>query len=518
MSRFGLIGPSYTAESVNADCQLTQNMYVEQDESGAGKSGFQLYSTPGLSLFSVCGIGPVRAEINANQRDFTVSGDTLYEVFADGTNAVIGVVGNDGNPASMCNSSTQLAVVSNGSLFVYDLIADTFTGPIDTGIGAVKMTGYSDGFFLCLISDSQKFQISSPLDATTWDPSDVTQVSVFPDEILSMIVDHREVILHGVTKSVVYGNTGAADFPFSPVPSSYIEQGIAADWCRDRLDNSEFWLGADDRGRLMANRLQGYNPVRVSNHAIENEWQSYGTVSDAVSYSYQDRGHTFWVIWFPTANKTWVFDVAEGLWHQRSYLNPTTGVNEAHLSRCHTFIFGQHLVGDRRNGNVYVMNVALVDDDGQPIQRIRRAPHISIEQEWMFHNQLQLDAECGLSPVPPPLPDGTTVVPITGTTPPGSRFIGPTPRVYVVVVAILGTGERKIGKLFGPIASGVTPGHFGDEYFFAQVNFAIDPTVIAWRIYYSTDPNGLCSLITDTAQSVIGMGNQLNIGTVIPPA
>lgn len=500
MSRFGLVGPSYTSESVNADCQLTQNMYVEHDESGAGKSEFQLYPRPGLSLFSVCGAGPLRQEINANKRSFQVSGDSLYEVFADGTNTLIGVVGNDGQPASMCNSSTQLAVVSSGQLYVYNLTTNTFIGAIDTGIGPVKMVGYSDGFFLCLISNSQKFQISSPLDATVWDPADVTQVSVFPDEILSMIVDHREVILHGVTKSVVYGNTGAADFPFSPIPSSYIEQGIAAAWCRDRLDNSEFWLGADDRGRLIANRLQGYNPVRISNHAVETEWQSYSTVEDAVSYSFQMNGHTFWHLSFPTASKTWVYDVATGLWHQWSYLNPQSGINEADLSICHTFVFGQHLVGDRRNGNVYVMNDRLVDDDGIPIQRVRRAPHISIEQEYMFHNQLQLDAECGLNPALPPLDIPFSVDHINAG--PGNPLgnLGP---LYVCAVVTYADGSRKISPIFGPINN-------GDQTYvrlFTPGIVTAIPGVISWRFYYWNTTDGPAYIVTLTSQQYAAIAN-----------
>jgi hypothetical protein len=516
MSRIGIVGGSYQSESVNADAQATVNLYVEHDESGAGKSEFQLYPRPGLTVFSVCGNGPQRASINANKRFFEVSGDTLYEVFTDGTNAIIGVVGNDGQPASMCNSSTQLAVVSNGTLYVYTFATAAFAAAF-TGLGPVKMVGYSDGFFICLISNSQKFQISSPLDATAWDPTDVTQVSVFPDEILSMIVDHREIILHGVTKSVVYGNTGAADFPFSPIPSSYIEQGIAAAWCRDRLDNSEFWLGADDRGRLIANRLQGYSPIRVSNHAIENEWQSYATVEDAISYSFQMNGHTFWHITFPTANKSWVYDVAVGMWHQWSFLN--NGINEADLSITHTFVFGLHLVGDRRNGNVYVMAIAIPDDNGAPIQRTRRAPHISIEQEWIFHNQFQLDMETGLSPIPDLLNDGTTVVQITGGTPPGSTFDGPTPQVYVVIIAYFRNGLRRISQLFGPLDSFLShSGGLSWPFAYARVTFANDPDVVAWQVFFATDQNGATSVLSYSNAQVIAAGYIANLGIVSGPA
>jgi hypothetical protein len=471
MAKFGLVGPSYQSQSVNADCQKTANLYVEKDESGAGKSPFQLYPTPGLSLFSVCGTGPIRAEINANQRCFVVSGDTLYEVFTDGTNTAIGAIGDDGNPASMCNSATQLAVVSNGTLYVCDLGSTTLT-TVATGLGPVKMVAYSDGYFICLISDSQKFQISSLLDATTWDPTDVTQVSVFPDKVLSLIVDHREIFLMGVTKSVFYGNTGAADFPYSPIPSSYIEQGVAAAWCRDKLDNSVFWLGADDRGQLIAWRAQGYTPARISNTSVERAWQSYSRTDDAISYAHQLDGHIFWRITFLTAQKTWEYDCLTQMWNEVFFLN--NGVEEAHLSRCHTFVFGLHLVGDRRNGNVYVMSINLPDDDGFPIKRVRRAPHISDEQKWIYGSQFQLDAECGL-PTVSSNPLGGLVYQRVAITPGTNVPLGDLGPLNILVTVVLRDGTT----MLAPVHEGAN-----DQDHVTNILLPAVTDAITWRINY----------------------------------
>ena len=51
MAKFALIGPSYTSQSVNADCQSTINLYPEVIESGAGNSQIVLYPSPGLKSF-----------------------------------------------------------------------------------------------------------------------------------------------------------------------------------------------------------------------------------------------------------------------------------------------------------------------------------------------------------------------------------------------------------------------------------------------------------------------------------
>ena len=104
-------------------------------------------------------------------------------------------------------------------------------------------------------------------------------------------------------------------FPFDVIPGGFIEQGTSCIAPPVKLDNSIFWMGGDERGAGIGWRAEGYTPRRISTHAIELAWQGYATIADMVSYAYQDQGHSFWVLYFPTANATWVYDVASGMWH-----------------------------------------------------------------------------------------------------------------------------------------------------------------------------------------------------------
>jgi hypothetical protein len=88
-----------------------------------------------------------------------------------------------------------------------------------------------------------------------------------------MVVDHREIWLAGPKQTVGYFNTGDNNFPFSPISSAFIENGSAAQFGAIKLDNTIFWIGADERGSGMAWRAQGYTPSRISTHAIETAWQ-----------------------------------------------------------------------------------------------------------------------------------------------------------------------------------------------------------------------------------------------------
>lgn len=342
-------------------------------------------------------------------RLFTVIVGNLYEVFSDGSFVSRGNVADDNKPVSMVSSVSQLLIASGGLLYVFNLTTNTMANvPLyddgSTPIPAISQVDYCDGYFVALLANSQQWQISAIGDATSWDPLDITTVSVFPDNIVSMIVDHREIVLLGARHSVVYYDSGNADFPFDVIPGSFIDEGIAAQFTAVRLDNSVFFVGQDDRGSCMAWRLMNYIPQRISTHAVEFAWSQYSTIADAQAYGYQDQGHSFWVVYFPTANATWVYDVATGLWHERGFWNGASW--DAHRSQNHAFCFGKHIVGDYSTGVLYQMAIpqgdglggwAYCDDFGNTIVRMRRSPIINNEMEWLYIDAFQLDLEVGLA-------------------------------------------------------------------------------------------------------------------------
>lgn len=408
MSRFGFTtSGSYTSQSPNAAADRCLNLYNETNEAPNGKSPMSLYHTPGLSLFSAGTDPSVRGEIQFNGRAFAVGGVNFYEVFSNGSRSARGTVASDGSIVSFAAGPNQILMASAGIMYVFTLSTNILT-PVNatTYNGPISQVAYSDGFFIALTANSGEFVVSAPDDATTWTLLDEAIVSVFPTNIVGMIVAYRQPVFFGSQQSQAYYDAGLPITPFAPVPGGFIEQGAASTFAISFMDNSIFWLGQDARGSAIAWRANGYTPSRVSNHATEFAWQGYTTVSDAISYTYQDQGHTFWVIRFPSANKTWVYDAATSLWHERASLNVNTGQLGAHNSQVYMFAFGKHLVGDWATGNIYEMNIKYLTDNGNPIVRRRRAPHISNEQQWIFHNSLQLDVETGLGPQPPLL-DGS---------------------------------------------------------------------------------------------------------------
>lgn len=422
--RIGAVGPDYTSLSPMADCQMTMNWYLEAIESGQGKSAAALYPTPGLKLLRALAGGQGRGIITAQGRTFAVVGTNFWEIIPPlaGLTAAVnrGPIVSDGQPVFMASGPTQVLIVSAGNLYCFQLVDGTttnVTGAIlpknsltlipqynnATGLGllgAVSQVVYSQGFFYALVANSNQILQSNPLDGSTWQGVAETQISVFPDNIVGIFVDHLLLWVFGPTKIQPYANTG--DFPFTddPIVGGIIEQGLAAPASIVAADNSIFWIGADTRGQGIVWRANGYTPVRVSTFALEAELNNYPTIADAVGFAYQEEGHTF-IQWnFPTAGTTRVLDVSNGSWHRRGYWSVVQGNGTFTQSRSgfHTFNFDAHIVLDPTNGNVYQQSINFVSDAGNPIRRVRRFPHISNEQAWQFHTRLWLDVEVGLGP------------------------------------------------------------------------------------------------------------------------
>jgi hypothetical protein len=157
------------------------------------------------------------------------------------------------------------------------------------------------------------------------------------------------------------------------------------------------WLAGNQNGSAFFVRAEGYDVAPIENPAVEHQIQSYGTVSDAVSFVYQGEGHPFLVTNFPSAGVTWAYDTRERLFHKRVYHNATTGMDEAYRPQYHSFCFGKHLVGDRDSYLVYEMRSDVSTEvDGEGIRRVRQCPVYAQSAARVFHQGLELEIEPGL--------------------------------------------------------------------------------------------------------------------------
>lgn len=210
--------------------------------------------------------------------------------------------------------------------------------------------------------------------AAAFDPLDIAAKSGSADAIARVIVVYNTLWPIGLLTTEAWINSGAADFTFQPLPGVFIEHGCVAPFSVAANDRSAFWLSQDRQGQAIVLMIQGYNAVRISTHAIEAIFQAYPRLSDAIGFTFQLDGHIFYCLTFPTANATWLFDIQTRQWCEWSYTDSNGNLNR-HRANCACFAYGQNIVGDWQNGNLYALSSTAYTDNGNPISRIRTFPH-----------------------------------------------------------------------------------------------------------------------------------------------
>lgn len=385
------VGPSYTLSSVNADCQRAVNLFPEVDELGTGKDQeiARLVSTPGLRLICTSP-GPSRGMFQSSKgRTFFVSGNGFYEL--SGSIATErGTVDSAGGQVGMDDNGIHLLIVTGVSGYAFKFSDNTFTQITDENFPAATAVQFLDQYLIVDDPATGNFQLSALADATDWDGLDIASPEGSPDKLLTLVVSQRELILFGTQTVEVWYNSGNDSFPLVRREGAFIEAGIVGRDAKAKLDFGVFFWGQDKNGGKIFYRINGYNAQRVSNHAVESAVAGYGDISGATCWAYQSKGHSFIVSNFPGADTTWVFDVATGLWHER------TSGNSRHRAENHCYDGSRHIVGDYQNGNIYELTDSELTDNGEEISRIRRAPHFSKELARISHYAFQLDMETGV--------------------------------------------------------------------------------------------------------------------------
>jgi len=395
-----ILGSSYVARSVNAADNRMVNMYPELVPEGGKTSAF-LSRCPGLRRLVAAGSGPIRGLWALKEYLYAVSGGTFYRLSLIGTSTrwrieALGTVSGSG-PVSISDNGTQIFIACNPESFIYNSTTEVFAQITDPDFpGAVKV-GYLDGYFVFNEPNSARVWVTSLLDGLSVDPLDFASAEGDPDGLVSLIVDHREAWLFGTNSIEVWYDAGLPDFPLQRIQGAFNEIGCEAPYSVAKLDNGLFWLGSDARGRGIVYRSSGYTGQRISTHAIEWQIQQYGNLSDAIGYTYQQDGHAFYVLIFPTAQTTWVYDVATQAWHERA--GWSNGNFVRHRSNCQVVYNNEVIVGDFENGNIYAFDLDVYSDNGD-IQKWLRSwralPPNTNNLKRTAHHSLQVDCESGV--------------------------------------------------------------------------------------------------------------------------
>jgi hypothetical protein len=161
------------------------------------------------------------------------------------------------------------------------------------------------------------------------------------------------------------------------------------------MDTYVYWLSQSPEGARMAMRLTSGNVAqRISNHGVESEWLSYARVDDAIGSVYQIKGHSFYCLHFPTADRTWVYDAATEQWWEDGWFD-NNGVQHRARGAFTAYAYGKNLALDWATGALYQIDQQTLTDNGQPIPWVRSFPHYTDELKYVNMAAIVADVETG---------------------------------------------------------------------------------------------------------------------------
>ena len=399
------IGSFNRALSPIADIENTMNMYLEKAESPGAIAPLVLYSIPGFENISTASAGFGRAHIFIGMREFFIFGTSLIEANHFGVMTVRGTVALDGNPATICGNGDaggELFITSGGVGYLYTLATDVLTtiallNPF-TSVQATATMGCSmDGYFIWLDAVHGFVFFSGLNDGTTWDPTQYIQRSQAPDPWVAIGVSNKYLYLLGDQTGEVWYNAGTFPIPFVPASAGLFNYGCVAPFSLHVVGSYLVWVGQTANGSGAVLRITGLRPEEISTDALRIEFASYQSLADGIGDSHDVGGHSFYTVTFPSANRTWAFDMTTPSWCGRGFWNSTIFSYDAWRPGFHAFAFGEDRFLDLKGAGLYRMRNDLATDlDGNGIRWERTAPAMVNQNLMMYYGTLEVIAQTGI--------------------------------------------------------------------------------------------------------------------------
>lgn len=422
---FGFVGGSNTMPDPYQDRQRAFNYYPEISDDPRSKTTIALLGCPGLNPildFSIAGDDQAVPDTGGCRpggvwvlpggiEALWVVGETVIlttmtvpatqSSLAQFSKTVIGTLNTNSGPVCIRdNGPGGYAVIVDGQYgYLYNISSGALTVITDPAFLPADRVSFIDGWLIFNHVGTQTFFTTAPTPYTvTFSGSFYALKDSSSDNLITMIENNRELWLIGERTSEVWYDAGGANFAFSRIPGVSPQIGCSAAQSIARMGQSLVWLAKSERGENVVIATQQYGYEQISTRAVETAITSYPQISDAIGFVYEEEGHLFYVLTFPTADRTWVYDATTELWHERGSYNPETGSYHRFKGACFANYQNIRMVGDYQAQTGYQMSRECYSDGDTPLVGIRRAPHLWSREnrKRLFHGSLQIEFAPGV--------------------------------------------------------------------------------------------------------------------------
>jgi hypothetical protein len=364
-ARIPLFGLGQLAKSPYVTAKYLQNLYVEARPQGE-KSQLVAYGTPGELLFHDFGATPCRGglEFEPGNVAYVVHRGVLWEINNAGVAVSRGTLSTTTGRVSISHNGLQVMIVDGTNGYIYNTNTTVFTQVASALFANPVTVTYLGRRFVCSFLNSSRFQWSSIDDGLTFGALDFANAETSPDPIEVIFASNGQLVLLGSITSEYWGISSTADQPFAPLQGTATEWGIAATWSIAKYDNTFAYLVKNRMGQTVIAKLNGYLPQPLSNVDMDSIVNAYSNTADASAYSYMLGGHPMFVLNFPSAGKSWLYDGSTGEFTALKSFGSTR-----HNAEFSFTLLGRTIVADAVDGKLYELTAAALTDNGASIER-----------------------------------------------------------------------------------------------------------------------------------------------------
>jgi hypothetical protein len=365
MARIPVFGLGQASKSPYVTAKELVNMYCETRPSGE-KSMMVAYRTPGLQLFTdTSSTSPCRGMHSFDSRDqaFVVFSNGLYQLSGTGSLTFIGSLDTYSGRVSIADNGVQIMIVDGTSGYIYNTNTLVFAKITDVDFPAGPTTVcFLTGRFVITLTNSSRFYWSDVYDGLSWDALNFANSETSPDPNVAIWANNGQLVIFGSRTTEYWGNSGSSDSPFTLINGTATEWGLASTWSVAKYDNSVACLIKNRMGQVMVAKIAGYLPQKISTPDMDAIINSYATVNDATAYSYMLGGHAMYVINFPSAGYTWMYDGLTSIWTKLRSFGETRHRSEIGMS-----YLNYTIVSDFYYGKLYQLLPTVKTDNGDQI-------------------------------------------------------------------------------------------------------------------------------------------------------
>jgi hypothetical protein len=401
----GFIGGSHVAQAPALCHERTVNFYVERLQ-GRGKTDGALYPAPGFEAFSsqVSGESRGRAIFEENGVLYAVVGGSWVSIDNLGAITTLGAVveGGAGSPARITSNGDaggQLFLTSGRKGYVHEIGVPGITEVLSSD---AFQCDNLDGFVFVLDDLGSALYVSALNNCTVFPAYKVRDARSDPWRAFKVL--DSLVYLAGEKSTDIWYNAGASPFPLAQHSAGAIPYGIAAPASMAIVGNALMWLARSASGIGQVLMVRGSSAQEVSTHPLRvaiEYYREHFTIEDAEGEAFEYLGHQFYLLTFPTAQATWVFDLATGEWVEWLTWLVDEGRYTAWRANWHCVAFGQHLFLDRLGNKVWRIDPAsALDITGTALRRLRQAPELFADGARLTIDEFTLLVETGVGPTP----------------------------------------------------------------------------------------------------------------------